>query len=367
MKLLVLAQVPPPTHGQSLAVAGLLDHLRAQPDFEVHHVNLGLSHDADDVGRWRPGKVVATVRAAGEARRLCGKHGPMPLYYVPAPAKRGALYRDWAIFSMLRRHVSGVILHWHAVGLGEWLATQATTFERVLTHRLLGRATLSIAQSPSCAPDAGKLHPQRCIVVRNGVPDPSPGLASKDAASEPLEVLFVGLGCASKGLFDALEAVRLANQREPGACRFSAIGPFASDADAAEFRRRAAPLGAAAQHHGFVGPEQKHALFRRADVFCFPSYYPHEGQPAVLLEALAHDLPIVTTRWRGIADDLEVPHVHFAPPKTPLAIAEALLRVRSEGPPRGALRTLYLARFTRERHLHEVTAALRSVGAALPR
>ena len=36
-------------------------------------------------------------------------------YYVPAPGKRVALYRDWLVMFICRPFFSGVILHWHAV------------------------------------------------------------------------------------------------------------------------------------------------------------------------------------------------------------------------------------------------------------
>src|SRR4051812_17333941 len=67
MKLLVLAQTPPPLHGQSAMVQTLLDGLGASPGFEVHHVNLRLSADAADIGRWRPGKVAGILRACVSA------------------------------------------------------------------------------------------------------------------------------------------------------------------------------------------------------------------------------------------------------------------------------------------------------------
>jgi glycosyltransferase involved in cell wall biosynthesis len=174
-------------------------------------------------------------------------------------------------------------------------------------------------------------------------------------------VLFVGLGCAEKGLFDALEGVRLANLARPGAFRFTALGPFASARDAEAFHRASAPLGDSARHAGFVSVEERNQLFRRTDVLTFPSYYPYEGQPAVILEALAHDLPIVTTRWRGIPEHLPERHVHFVDPRAPEQIAAALQVVRDEGPPGGATRARYLETFTQQRHLAAVKTAISNV------
>jgi glycosyltransferase involved in cell wall biosynthesis len=112
---------------------------------------------------------------------------------------------------------------------------------------------------------------------------------------------------------------------------------------------------------GFVSNEERDRLLRAADIFCFPSYYPHEGQPAVLLEALALDLPIVATRWRGIPENLPTEHVYGVEPQAPAQIAAQLRAARAAGPPGGALRRHYLAHFTRERHHAAVESALREI------
>src|SRR3972149_2887749 len=82
MKLLVLAQTPPPIHGQSLMVQTLVTGL---PEYgiEVHHVNLGLSRDAADIGRWRPGKIAAVLDACLHAVVARFRLGCDTLYYVP--------------------------------------------------------------------------------------------------------------------------------------------------------------------------------------------------------------------------------------------------------------------------------------------
>lgn len=364
MKLLVLAQTPPPVHGQSLAVQALLDYLRAQPDVEVHHVNLRLSRDSADIGRWRPGKIFAILGACMRGWGLTLRHGRMLIYYVPAPAKRGALYRDWLVLLLSRPLSRGLVLHWHAVGLGTWLETQANAIERTLSHLLLGRARLAITQARVVQADAERLAPQHCVAVPNGVSDPvrTGEFSPRAAFGHPVEVLFVGLGCREKGLFDALEGVLLANRETPGAFRFTAVGPFASAELEGEFRARlaAAPVGTA-RHTGFVPEAERDRLLRDADIFCFPSYYEHEGQPAVLLEALAHDVPLITTRWRAIPENLPTRYIYYVEPRAPAQIAVQLQAARAIGPAGGELRRHYLTHFTRERHLAAVTAALRSV------
>lgn len=360
MKLLILAQTPPPVHGQSLAVRDLLGALRATPGADIHHVELRLSRDNADIGRWRPGKFLAVLSAGGRAVATFLRHGRMPLYYVPAPGKRGALYRDWLLMLICRPFSRGLILHWHAVGLGAWLRDHATPPERWLTRIFLGRATLAVVQAEAGRDDASALGARRCVVVPNGVPPTARAKQRENFSGPVLEVLFMGLGCAEKGLFDALAGVHAANLAGLR-CRLTAIGPFASVGDEAAFAAAPATQAGQARHLGFVSAAARDQLLADSDVFCFPSYYPHEGQPAALLEALAHDLPIVATRWRGIPENLPDRHVHLVEIRSPAAIAAALAAVRAEGPPRGALRAHHALHFTKELHHARLLAALATV------
>ncbi|AOS44601.1 hypothetical protein Verru16b_01664 [Lacunisphaera limnophila] len=210
MKLLVLAQIPPPLHGQSLMVQTLVTGLPAH-GLAVHHINLGLSRDAADIGRARPGKVFALLTACLRTVTARFHENCDTLYYIPAPGKRGALWRDWVVMLLCRPFFKRLVLHWHASGLDPWLATEATALERGLTRLLLGRADLSIVLADSLRADAAALAPRQIAVVPNGITDPGENPAPRPAGP-PFQVLFLGLCSEEKGLFASAAAVLAANR-----------------------------------------------------------------------------------------------------------------------------------------------------------
>ncbi len=349
VKLLVLAQIPPPHHGQSIMVQTLVDGLpQIAPDIEIFHVNLSLSSTTTDIGRWQPMKLIAAWRAARTAIKLARHHQVDALYYVPAPGKRIALWRDIFILRLVRPIVPRLVLHWHASGLGEWLQTSASPLERRLAHAVLDHADLALTLAPSLAADAALFQPHHTTIVPNGIADPfADRPVQRPPPTERIEVLFLGLGTAAKGLFLTLEAIAAG----PSSLHLTFAGDFATPADATRFQQLAAPLGDRVRHVGFVTGATKIQLLRDSHVLCFPTSYPHEAFPLVLLEALAADLPIVTTPWRAIPELLPSGYPFFlhAPQATQLS---ALLVKAAHGPrPDQALRHHFLDHFTSQKFL----------------
>ena len=364
MKLLVFAHTPPPVHGQSLMVTTLVEGLRNTPDLELFHVNPRLSRDAADIGRVRPGKLFTLLAACARALWLRARHGPMVFYYVPAPGKRGALYRDWLVMLACRPFFYGLVLHWHAAGLTEWLEANATAFERFLTRALLGRAALAIVLSDSLRADADGLRAQRVAVVPNGFVTPTAPQTRTPAAS--CRVLFLGLCSEAKGLFSAASAILEANRRTAGAASQPAFvltvaGAFADDATAARFGELARQYPVVFNYAGVVAGAEKTRLFAECHIVCLPSRYPAEGQPLVLLEALAYDRPIVATRWRGIPDIVTPAVGLLVSPGDDAALAAALLELCAHPPPAGNCRARFLTHYTVEQHLRALAAALRTI------
>ena len=361
MKLLVLAQTPPPHHGQSAMVQLLLELLpTAAPEIELHHVNLALSPAGTDIGRWQPGKLLALRRALRAAHATISRYDCDTLYYIPAPGKRIALWRDLMVLHSLRPHVKHLVLHWHASGLGHWLETQAMGWERRAAMRALGQADLSIALAPSLLPDIETLAPRQTAVVANGILDPFAAFEipqrHEKTETDPIQILFLGLGSEAKGLFRTIEAL----EHLPSRFRLTFAGSFPDDKSAQRFAAAKSRYGDRLDHAGFVDPVGRQHLLAESDVLAFPTTYAHEGFPLVLLEALAADLPIVTTRWRAIPDLLPDDHRGFVESDDPADLA-ATIAAAVAHPPERKHRAYFLEHYTAEHFGRNIAQALRDL------
>src|SRR5258706_6204281 len=80
---------------------------------------------------------------------------------------------------------------------------------------------------------------------------------------------------------------------------------------------------------GWQDQYQVRELYRRATVFCLPSFA--EGLPVVLMEAMAMGLPVVTTTIAGVPE-LVVDGVDgiLVPPGNPILLADGLRRMLTD-------------------------------------
>jgi glycosyltransferase involved in cell wall biosynthesis len=331
-------------------------HEVSQPQaIECYHVNSRVSEGMEDIGGMRPGKLILLLKHCFHALWCRFRYGADVLYYVPAPGKRSAVYRDWLVMLLCRPFFKKTVLHWHAVGLSSWLETAAKPFERWITKRLLSQVSLSIALTRFSTEDAVYFQSQRMEIVPNGIPDPCPEFETKLKAArlaqgrerrEHLEnrsadearpvvynALFLAHCTRDKGVFDALDGVAILNQRKRGIeVHLTVAGAFMNAEEEAEFRKRIArpDIAGAITYAGFVSGEQKARLLRESDCLCFPTYYSGESFGLVIVEAMAFGIPSVTTRWRGIPEILPDDYPGYVEPKSPEQVADALERMAIE-------------------------------------
>jgi glycosyltransferase involved in cell wall biosynthesis len=400
MKLVVFAHTPPPFHGQSYMVKLMIDGLggdgrskleqakeRCTPDgVQCFHVNARFSSDLNDVGSFQFKKILLLIRYCLEAIWCRVRYGADTFYYIPAPPKRVAFYRDCVVLLLCRPFFRRLILHWHATGLGEWLQHKASLWERWIAQRLLAFPDLSITLAASLSNDAVYFRSRKIHMVPNGIRDPCLGfeesvlphrLARLERRREILErknsvvddcekyaVVFLAHCTREKGLFDALSAIALANQQLaaqalPLRMHLTVAGAFLGETERQEFDSWQQAHPNQVDYVGFLSPEAKSKLLQESDCLCFPTYYSAEGEPVAVLEAMAFGLSIVATKWRAIPEMLpgEVETLEICNSE---AIAEGLSASLTSNKT-AVVRRQFLNHFTEAHFLEEISSAMASL------
>jgi glycosyltransferase involved in cell wall biosynthesis len=158
-------------------------------------------------------------------------------------------------------------------------------------------------------------------------PEPKPSSRAPFDVQTPFEILCVGRLTPAKGQHLLIDAVdRLLQQGRPVRLRLVGDGP-----DAASLRVSAAHIATpqAVLFEGAVNQDRILSFYRTADAFCLPSFA--EGLPVVLMEAMALQIPCVSTSITGIPELIRDGIDGLLVPASDLkSLVEALARLMDE-------------------------------------
>lgn len=357
LKVLVVAQTPPPYGGAPIMIERFL-----RCDFEdvqLQHVQMSFSSSKlKHEGRFRVWKIASLFALVARIvyRRFAG--GARVLYFTPGGPNRVSMFRDIVILMSTRWLFDKTVLHYHLGGVSE-LYDQLPHWQQWCFRRAYYGADAAVRISELNPEDGKLLHAKSEYVIPNGIDDPCPGLVvspkkSLATVDNPLRILFVAILRESKGVMVLIEACgKLAARGVP--FQLEIMGQWQSEEFAERVHRRIEELDLGRQIR-FLGVqigEEKFDAFRRADVFCFPSFFSCETFGVVLIEAMACGLSVVSTRWRGIPSVVDEGKVGFlVEPHDPGGVADRLSDLANNPELRERLGRAGRAKFEREYMFH---------------
>jgi glycosyltransferase involved in cell wall biosynthesis len=210
---------------------------------------------------------------------------------------------------------------------------------------------------------AGILPPERLHVVPNGKDIAYP---PRPPADGRLRIVYLANMLRTKGVLDVLHAVPAVAAACPEA-EFVFAGAWEEPVLRREIETfLAANPALPIRWVGATGGKDKSDLLNRADIFAFPTYYPPEGHPWVIVEAMAAGLPIISTDQGAILESVHDGANGFIVPKRdPRAVAERIITLARDPALRARMgresRRLYEAEFTEARMVARLGDALAAV------
>lgn len=269
------------------------------PNVRLHHIRMAFSKDMNEVGKFRVAKLVELVSLVFRIYAARVRFNCTVLYYPPAPPQRVPILRDFVVLLATRWLFGKTIFHMHAGGLSEAYMGLSRLMKWTF-WRAYGGPDVVIRPSSFNPEDGRFLKARNDLVIPNGIEDHA-GLRHRQELSEHPEILFVGVICRSKGVEVALDACRQLRERSLDVT-FKFMGRFESPSYEREIWRFVEDngLGDCVEFLGERTGNDKWSAFRRAWIFCYPSFFEAESFGLVVAEAMSFAMPVVATRWRGI-------------------------------------------------------------------
>ena len=115
----------------------------------------------------------------------------------------------------------------------------------------------------------------------------------------PLKILFLSNMLYGKGYLELIDAYKSLPHTKREQISLDFAGGFDSEKEKNYFLEKII-YEKQVTYHGSVKGENKKKLYHEAHIFCLPTYYPYEGQPFSIIEAMAGGDGIITTNHSGI-------------------------------------------------------------------
>jgi glycosyltransferase involved in cell wall biosynthesis len=359
--ILIIGQVPPPFMGPTVATEIILNS-NLKKEFKMIHCDISDHRGLNNLSSRDLTNFFLAVKHYITLFKLIILNRP-DLVYLPLCQTTLGYYRDIGfilIAKLLRRKL---ICHLRGGNFKNWYTT-SSRFTQCVVRTVQSLVDGQIVLGEKLRYMFEELIPRnRIFVVPNGRDLCFPG--PRRAQPDKIRILYLSNFIREKGIFEALEAIEEVH-RQFQDIEFVAAGETQTEAmaDLYKFIRKKSSLPI--KILGSVFGQNKSELFSASDIFVFPTYYPAEGHPWVIVEAMAAGLPIITTDQGAILESVKNGVNGFIVEKrNPHQIAEKIKFLIEHIDIRKKMgeesRRLYLENFTEERMVERLSFAFNSV------
>jgi glycosyltransferase involved in cell wall biosynthesis len=354
-----VSPLPPPAGGiGKWTVAVTESHLRDDYEIEVVSTSPSVTTSVSGGSRLRAARLRDALRINRRLIAALIRFRPH-IVHVNTSAVLWSFLRNSLAVWLGRASGARVILHIRGGDFADW-ADKSGPATRTWIAATLGRCDRVIALTkPTQQWLEAKLDPAKTRYLPNFVTlSEVQDLQPREPRRERLEVLFVGWLIEAKGIRELLKAAAQVPE-----VHLTLVGPSEPEF-VSTLARDVSALGARLRILPAAHRREIYKLYRGADVFVLPTH--REGFPNVVLEAMAHGLPVVATPVGAIPEAIEDEVSGLlVPVRDPDRLAAALRRLAESPELRQRLGANARERVAREFEFDAVLARLRAIYADL--
>jgi len=334
-------------------------------DFAVTFVDTADRRGLANVGKFEMTNVLLALKHGLQFLQLLLSKRPR-IVYIPISQQWLPFLRDCLFLVPARVLRRKVIVHLHGGHFGRFYR-ESNALMRAIIRVALSKAERVVVLG-DCLRDLfkGIVPSDRIAVIPNGIEDFGTNDIPLRKSHAPT-LLFLSALMKEKGILDLLSVMPEIRECCPDVS-LVVTGEWLNEGDrkAAEQLIVEHGLKNCVHFTGPIGAPDKYDLFRAADMFVLPTYYPNEGHPYAILEAMCAGLPVVSTDVACIPETvIDGITGYIVPRRDTAALAERIAMLLKDSDLRvrmgKAARRRFREQYTTERFACELRAAFRDV------
>lgn len=300
IKITVIGQTPPPYGGQIIHIGKIVTILENN-GFDFSLIRMNFSEEMNETGKFSYLKIWKLVLLVLSVIKNLLFYRPDYVYYPPSGNEKAPIYRDIIVLFLIRLFRFKTIFHFHAGGIAAIYPRLNFCFQKLFRF-VFFEPNYSICMSKEGTKDPLFVKSKEIVIIPYGVDDLKLSAnVNYINSNNNFQVLFVGICRETKGIIDFVNVIEKANKLDKRIVG-RIVGKIFSEKEDNVIQNGISK--GIINFEGVKIGKDKNAIFCESDLFLFPTFFEHENFPTVNLEAFSSGLPVISTKWRGVIDQI---------------------------------------------------------------